>query len=577
MNYSLSNDFITMKDSNVDQLKCIHYFDQGYERIYIVDQKNYFFGMVLERQNFYNIFQDNLNWISYLQEDQMLIVPENEDLDEGKILAYYQHFNAFIPIYVLSEENIDEIRTSDGTSLFIYIENFYQKFGIKKIQLNELFLILFQKMSQHILDLIDIKTDWVSLRPEKCDVINCIKQFDLGYESIYLLDENDKFKSVVFEHLFKEDFFDSNFRKLENCCIQYNASEDAFKQNIVYGFIGNHRHEMAVVDAQNKILASAKKKKAPLGANFSLDWSIIDLKLMKDHLGNKKILLSSTSLELGKFYQRFNEVLQIELLDETTLTKYYNRYYDIVISNSNVWDNIFAEYLNIRLLYLDFFSFIVTKKIKEKGVNYYYFHAPTSNKTNQQVRFKLNHKFFDATKNEYIMSHDYYTYKDCEFKNLIKIENHCRRTYDADSLRKYKNKIYCYGPCIAISPYVADKDTWVNVIQKRLNQENMDYMIQYGGGMFGQDYDTDINSLKIIFNQLSNYKKSDIVIQLGFKQYDSGIFQEENYQDMLAFHNDFANTRKKIYIDWLNHLNEEGEELLAEYIYQIIIDCFKKD
>ncbi|MGN6713908.1 hypothetical protein, partial [Anaerocolumna jejuensis] len=119
VDYKLKNTWAKMIDEEVNIIECIRLFEEGYDRIYIIDKLTNFFGMVIDKDNLANAWdEDNeVKWITYLtEEDYIYDISNDEVINEKAARLFSENKISSIPIvinnkieFVINTEKICEI------------------------------------------------------------------------------------------------------------------------------------------------------------------------------------------------------------------------------------------------------------------------------------------------------------------------------------------------------------------------------------------------------------------------------------------------------------------------------------
>ncbi|MGN6710287.1 hypothetical protein, partial [Anaerocolumna jejuensis] len=491
-------------------------------------------------------------------------------LSNDKLMSFYKIFIDFFDIRILDGENIEELFNKENI-LFIYDINFYDKLNINKISLIELDKILKLQYINYSKSVLSIESSWASVNIKECNVLNCIKLFDQGYNSIYIEDDNKKYVSTIFRHNFKEDLFKNNLKKWADCYVVYSEKINELYSDLISNFFGNGRQEIPIL-MNGEIKASCCKTNK---FDLPLFWDYISEVSIQEYFGDRKILLSSYSCELKIFYDRYKNYLNITILDNIEkLYQYFNKKYDIVIYSSDVWDIFDTLTIDIRQVYLDLLGEYVKNFLEKKKIEYYYFEVPKHtyeivnyNKRHSKELIKKMLPGITQLTQSCINMGEYYIYPDIQSETR-NVKNGNRKTMGNPI--NSDNSIFFYGACTNFGIDVSDEETIESYLQKIINvKHGKTYKVVNAGGMFGSDLIQDINSLYIILKQ--ELKEEDIIIQLGFNMWKNSLIHNiDNYYSLIELFNKADNRYQCYFDDWVGHLNKLGNETVAEYIYNKI-------
>lgn len=643
MNYELSNKWVSIVDEKIDIMNCINEFDKGFDRIYVVDSENNFNGMIIDKKNFCNVWKnsDNNDWYSFLNFDEIITdisndnvfnnqvehIVETTDVNEipivmnNKIEAivelkprlesyeynwemsislltvdyltknkciclsslvtqnsknFYNKYISLANIVILNEANVDFLVNGE-IDLFIYEEDVYQNLDINKISLKEIYSKFLNDYKEYRLHELHIAQDWAALNVNSC-VIEFIKLFDKGYNSIYLEDDDKNFVATVCRHNFKDDLLQSNFRRWSNLFVEYTSDSQCLNNELISKYVGKAIQDIPIIK-DKKVIASCCRKEYDYYPNIQLKWEFISISAVKKYFSNRKILLSSCTGELKAFYYKFKDFINLELLGDTSLPRYFAGEFDVVINKSDIWCNNKCISLDIYQLYLDLLGEYVANYLQEKQVDFYYFE--TIHNCNEILNW--GKRFYDGHITTVISvkelmckkQGDTYNYNDFDSEQCH-IKNGIRRTVGIPLYSK--NNICFYGACTSMGLHVSDEHTIESKLQLIINKENIPYSVVNAGGMFGTDIQRDINSLYLILNE--KYNSGDIVIQIGFHMWNSELgskIPNINYYRLAEVYNKREYSYSRIFMDWSAHLTADGNELVAHYIYQILRPKMIKD
>lgn len=637
MRYTLSVDWTQIIDENINVIDCIHKFDAGYGRIYVVDAQGKFNGMVIEKEIFSCIFEENLNsWYRFLEDKEyitsiyteedlqkaIIACEENSDYEEipiiiegqvGSILKliredvekdinwnvaitaravefmtrypticisslqsnsmkeFYRRYVTWVKIIVLNENNIDELMNSKY-DLFIYEEDLYDSLQINKLSLKEVhkrfaFDYFKWKPKEFV-----IGSDWPSLNIKNCTVLNCIKEFDKGYNSVYLVDDEENYITTVCIHNFKEDLLQDNFRRWNNVCVEYCEDIEEQMNTLMTNYFGTARQDVPIIK-NKKIVGNCQKKIYWNYPKPRLKWEYISEEIVVSYFKNRKILISSLEGELGIFYHKYSQKLNLDILDEKNLDRYFTGAYEVVIYLSDVWwNNNITIYLNLYQVYLDLLGIYADRYFKNKGIPFYYFES--SNNPNEILNYDKRHhrghieEVIPSGERRFVKLDDCYTYpnvteENCHIYNGIRITS--------GNIESAKNNIYFFGACTSMGWNVKDDETIESYLQQILIRKDIYYNVINSGGVIGASAENDIATLHLILKQ--EYHANDLVIQIGFRMWNSELgskIKDVEYYRLADLFNTRDHYYERYFMDWTPHINPIGNTRIAEYIYRII-------
>lgn len=289
-----------------------------------------------------------------------------------------------------------------------------------------------------------------------------------------------------------------------------------------------------------------------------------------------KILLSSDLYFFKDFYNRFLGIWEIDFFDESSLIKYREEYYDIVIFRSNLWFKNKTKKYEVTMLCATMIAEQNRKNFISQDVEFYYLNMDANkfniiNYNNRKVKYKLercnNMDVVAGNENK-----DYYIVQNVDTEEHVS-NNGIRRTLG--NRKDCKNNIHFFGPCMAHGEFVRnDNDTIESWMQYYINTYSLNYNV-INHGITGSWYygTTALNMMELI--RRTKFNKGDIIILMDnhlwndIKSNDiiisdintTDIFNKDEYKNSICFD-----------IDDSMHLNSLGNKIVAKEIFADMLE-----
>ena len=477
---------------------------------------------------------------------------------------------------ILGKNNLMKA-VKDEENLLIYVEDLFpdrnNKLTVTELW-NNLAIYVLNKMEKFCY----ISSEFATIKQNESHNLDLfIQKFDQGFNSVYIVDENENFLVTVLRSKFCEDFPKKNFRRWNNLYIDYSDDEETLKWEIAKWCFGTSRKELPILH-NGKVVASGRIEESTLLKNKTslfppIYWEIISDEIIKEFFENKqKILISSKYGNLSGFCERFDKVLDITIYDDSLIEKYLSGEFDMLIYNADVWSNASIPKYSAQHLYICLLFEQVKQYLENNNISYYYVGVNEDEIVN--IAHKIDRKnealktpktIFGGTYNDYTIYADYQGENKCNFINGA------RNT--AFTPGYFERNIHFFGPCITVGTYTQDEQTIESLFQKIINQHNISGKVinhgQSGGfALKGRD----INILYCIMDM--NFHKGDIVIFIGVNERElilKGTEDRHFYFDEIF--NKFELRNVKSFVDMRSlHLNAEGNRIVAEFLWEKLRD-----
>ena len=297
-------------------------------------------------------------------------------------------------------------------------------------------------------------------------------------------------------------------------------------------------------------------------------WEIINEEVAKEFFGEcKKILISSEYGNLAGFRERFKNMLDITVYDDSILEQYLAGEFDMLIYGIGFWfDTPIIKY-NAKQVYATLLAEQVRRYLKNYGVHLILLenYGKISNKKNKIKFTPINNmsSTFDGIYNDYFINGDMSNGEICNSVNGI------RRT--TETPKSFKRSIYFFGHCPILGNFVSDDQTIESHLQRIINQNNISCKV-FNCGVHGNFPSSSINHLYQIMDM--NFNSGDIILDMNQGNITSNIYRiafRENMQNYISLTDAFRKTTAqnvKFLADGLiNHLNAEGNKIIAEFLF----------
>ncbi|MBR1730487.1 MAG: hypothetical protein IJ728_13300 [Selenomonadaceae bacterium] len=634
LNLNIFSNFATTGTS-LNLIKCIEAFDFGYNNIYILDEEGSYTGFAVTKKSFKKIWQsiddslvsvpgiddqsndqamlqkilkiiqDNpsLNEIPLLKNNQVNsvvtpampksakgfewknisdvnLLPEVRNykkiylssLENQDISNFYNCWSTRLPLIPLGNDNLMQA-INDPDSLLIYSEDLFPE--CNKINIIKFWDKLVIYALNQMVNFCYISKNFASVKQnESNNLAFYIQKFDQGFHTVSIIDENNNFIECVMRSTFRDDFPKKNFRRWNNLYIDNLENEEQLKFEIAKWCFGTARRELPIL-INGKITASGRLGKVSSILQDKEEifppiyWDIINDESAKEFFGDKKkILISSIYGNLEGFYERFKNMLDITIFDDKILEKYLAGEFDMLIYGAEVW----SETPTMKYLAKDIYTFMlniqVRRYLESKNISYYvvgYKGTPIVN-INQKIEY-IETKVKSKTIFGGIYD-DYNIFADAHNEDIWNLTGGIRRT--VGNPKKFERTIHIFGPCLATGWFSKDSATIESILQRKINQNNISCkVVNYGyrAALTSRD----INLFYILMDK--NFHEGDIVILLGILEKNIPQNENNNHFYIEDIFNRFEIRDRKIFADqYLFHVNSEGDEVIAEFLWEKLYD-----
>ena len=444
-----------------------------------------------------------------------------------------------------------------------------------------------EKEIKNLLPIVRIAKNWAEIKEsDLSDRSKLIAKFDEGYYSVMLLDEDGKFKRLISQYQFKEDFLKSSFRCTKNLYVNYEENENALKLKLAEMFYDTKAKEVPVL-YEGRISALGRLSNyfdiygqwdSMRVYNFRWEW--IDKDVAREYFCNRRsILISSEHGLLEGFREAFSSFLDIVVYKDVLLNRCLAGGFDMMVQGSDFFQGFPMEKVWVHRLYFILLVETVRRWLSRRGIAVHFFSygekvPEVENRVDTQNEQIGATRGFLREGNEPYFIVDGNYYDDVIGERRRKPGYHSGRRSTTKAKNVSGNGIYFFGPCVALGlgSYMPEKSI-ESIIQRKLNIDDLNFHVVNcgteaipGGGA-------------IWFNWL--YRLMDTPLRCGDivvifeRMFDHWGIEHNwippNYHSLLPPFISEDNIDKKVFFEpHLEHLNPTGCEIAAEYIYKIM-------
>ena len=305
---------------------------------------------------------------------------------------------------------------------------------------------------------------------------------------------------------------------------------------------------------------------------FSLDlcWELIDDEVLRSLLKQfNNVLFSSDQEDLMILCDKIKKWKKADVLNDDNFVNMLDGKYDLIISNCDIWDNIPANYIHLKHLYINAYCAQIKKFFDANNIEYHFIGIPDANRIVNHAKRVANES--KQLVNNIIRDNGTYTVADGTIDDCVYFHGR-RRTTDIPLI--WHKTIYFYGPCISIGVFAHDNETIESYLQRKLNEAGLPYrVVNVPAPLLLNPYDSAINTLHKI--GMEKYRKGDIVVHFGrqFLEWEGIAKENVKKHDLTLLFNNSENVTKKCFIGHMGaHMNSTGYQIVANYIFDIIND-----
>lgn len=390
------------------------------------------------------------------------------------------------------------------------------------------------------------------------------REFDKGYETVHVVNENGEYiHSITKKEILSKNLNLQNLN-VNRVFVEYDADNTIKK--LANAYLNTSITDIPIIK-NGRINAVASCK---VNAEINFRWEYIDQNVLdKFFVKFPRIALSSSSGQLAGFYEMYKNCTYIEILNENFLNHLDN--YDVIITGCEGVEEIFSNVVSISQVYIDLLSETVRSKFDKRNISYFYFQRPFDNEI-ENINKRWAYHDGRMTVPGSIYKNGYYQAKDYSSEECHIVDG--QRLTVAAPL-EFTNSIWCFGPCITVGINVNDEETMESQLQAIINNKFSNIrVVNFGQHGTGSGRRSDINSYHKMLDTV--YQEGDIVIHIGENSWNGLCVQRKEQRYELAKPLN-ENPQLKCFVAGVApHLNKEGYNLIANYIFDIIQEKLKE-
>ena len=278
---------------------------------------------------------------------------------------------------ILSRENIEDVFGKDNKEkiLLVYATDVFPN-TVNKISVQNLFGLWYkiaignqERRTFFVKDAARLNKKY-----RRCPSM-FIEKFDEGYTTVVVEDNEGHAESVAAITTFVKKFPAETFPLWTNLFISYNENEEELRRHAAACFVGTARQEMPIINAENKCIGRAMLEDyafrgmtaAQIHNAGSPAWQLIADETAKKFFADKKrILVSSKAGHLRGFCERFADILDITVYNDSILENLLMRKFDFLVFAAEVWNNVSIPKCEVKKLW----TTLMTKELEAVGREY---------------------------------------------------------------------------------------------------------------------------------------------------------------------------------------------------------------
>lgn len=410
---------------------------------------------------------------------------------------------------------------------------------------------------------VKIRNDWVSLEQHDVSFEKVIRYFDDGEQALFVTDYNGEFKYTIFQSRVRRKY-QFHMCKEDSIYVDFDESDDAIIRNSICVFLRYPDIKELPILKGNRIIAvvSFMERREQV-----LQWNLIRKETAMEYFGKgMSIVLSSDSPKMQGFYDYFKDLFSISVLESDNLLHYYSGDFDVMLYMADIWCKALTRGYDIQRVYLDLLAQNVVAWLEENHISYIYLQMAHEDEIVDYLKRWAIGEVVSGSNREIC---GYYIQNEAQNGEVFNVVAGRRVTYHQP--KDYEHTIYVFGPCIAIGSFANDADTIQSYLQKKINECGLKYrVVNCGGGDSPYVVDNDINSLLIMLN--TRFLEGDIVVHFGEVTWqNNGRIENRKIFSCAEPFNRVENRKCSCFVDGVvSHLTKEGNQILANYLYEIL-------
>ena len=492
------------------------------------------------------------------------------NLEDEALLNFYNCFNGRMQIALLSPDNFDSV-VNDNNALLIYVEDNFPP--CNKISINELWDKFLAEKINNLIKFCYIKSATEIIREEELSAKKIIQRFDANAFSVAITDRKGNFVGTITRDDFSKVAPKNFFITRQELFLNFSEDELKIKTSMAQKFLEENVLELPIVK-DRKILSFCKISKTSMLQNCEesfppVYWDAISDEVALDFFLNKRrILISSNLGSLKGFFERFHEILNITVFDDT-MSGVYDDEFDFLVHGADVWENIQLPKMGAQQLYANLFAEEIRRYLVKNGIRYIYLEFPSKFQKKNFFRTRYSTRTAIAPLTFGSLEKDYLVHSD-KFSLQWNTVGGLRRT--PYTPKNFERTIFLFGACSVVGTFVDDSHTISALLQKLLNENSLPAKVVNCGNNGGFSGET-INELYRMADTL--FQSGDVIVHVNGDAWQYGF--KENISDKFfiddIFDRNGAEMSKPFRDTKLgHHINEEGSCLIAEFLFKQIKD-----
>jgi cytidyltransferase-like protein len=477
-------------------------------------------------------------------------------------VPFFERYKEILNISLTETEN--QIVEGKEVCDIEVIEDAREGISFQKCIFESLYNDLLSKTLKRKESKISIRENWGEVKDPITDAFMLWREFDKGYETVHVVNEDGEYiHSITKKEIVSKKLVLQN---MEVNRVFVESNEDSTMKNLANAYLNAPMTDIPITK-NGRINAVASCK---VNAEINFRWKYIDQAVLDNFFARfPRIALSSSCGKLIDFYEMYKNHIDIEVLTENLLKHVDN--YDVIITGCEGSEEISSNIVSISQVYLDLLSETIRRKFEKRNISYFYFQRPFDNEI-ENINRRWAYHDGRMTVPGSVYKNGYYQAKDYSSEECNIIDG--KRLTVAAPI-EFSNSIWCFGPCITVGINVNDGETMESQLQAIINNEfNNVRVVNWGQHGTGSGRRSDINSYHKMLDAV--YQEGDIVIHIGENSWNGLCVQRKEQRYALANVLNKKPHLKCFVAGVAPHLNKEGYNLIANYIFDVIQEKLKE-
>ena len=477
-----------------------------------------------------------------------------------------ENFGSRLDIVPLSEKNYKKVLGGTADGILLYDKDIFPdcpKIGIREI---------WHKVHEAALDRMGTawykqQNHWASVKGKVADNLPCIiKNFDEGYKSVYVLDENENYVGMIERGQGCRCLLEPEQVVPQNLAVPFTGNGWTDKRRIA-SLLGPWREAPLV--KSGRLVASVTwadsggMSNQEIYAQQPLYWELISDDVAEEYFrGRKRVFLSSIAGSLSGFNERFAEMLEITVYDGRNLEICLQGETDLMLYGADVWPKSKAEKQAARCAYAEMLAETLRRYFTAHGISWYRcdLKQPVAN-MKQRVAPRSQACPSAPPYKWSSVAEDYSAPADhTEGKYFTVIGGHRQ---DAPYLEDSERQIFVYGPCTALGVEAPFGET----IEARLQALCVDSGRSWRTVNCGSVSDSyDVSMLNYMLH--TPMRHGDIVVYFSNELPESKLFYDDHFYYSRDAFDDAVHLQGQYFWEASSvHVNATGYAVWAEFLF----------